>query len=323
MSYEHLSVASLKASTARAVQSYAETIETTDEATEAARRQTMRMMAEGFPVTIELWTLCEELRKTYRGIKFGLQTRRAQALWRNGFSTPSEVWAYMEGDEYAPIRIGYADYSVRGSKTAFGVYSRTISNEKFRNDRDQHYMIMATTMPRALSAVRKHMRKYNTFEIAAMSMSNFLSSVNTTMWSVRSKSADAAALLTAHKSYWRELKHLIDSGHTFIDPAFEPVVRAAIEGVKESEALDARQHHCYYVHVRDGINGQEVDVIEVTDFRNRHVTKLNECPVTTYTNGDTPEDIVMKVASLSMLDAHKFVDELGYKVNDTTFWVLR
>lgn len=319
MSYDHTSVTHIETSTAQYIARVAEHIETMDEDMAERRRKEIRRI-DGIPVRTALALFCEEVRKVYKQIKFGVP-RRPTMHWENGVSVACEVYAYFEGDTYAPIRLGYKSYSASGNgPSQYGVYARCIRNEKYKEDREQYHMAMTDSVDRALRNVKKNLRPYRVEEIAGMSMGSFTASIGSLKYDASQKVMSAKREVIEHVGFMRELRHLIETGHEFVDSGFKGLVVNMFEASEEHKQMYDKQHHGYYVAVRNHNGEQVFDIITVLDVT--RATANNIGAHRTCTVQELPEGVPEKMAALSMLEGGKFVDGLGFKVNDTAYWVL-
>jgi hypothetical protein len=323
MAFEHMRVSKVVASHERAIREAEARIETTDAGHEARRERAMRVV-DGVRVHLKLALLCEEVRKVHRGVKFALY-RNGKTSWYEGIAVPCEMWAYFEGDEFAFMRLGWADYSVRtGDGSKYGVYARTINNQKFGEDREQHFMVMADTLERALKNVKTHTRRYTPHETAAMTLNDFQSKVSSAGWTASSEYRDTYNRVVNDPMFLSEMRALVDNDHQFNSPLFAQKVRAMVAKHDENEAKMNEQYHAYWVQVREYMGQQVFDVLTVHDVKRASGRGLGEHK--TYTAeqlAELDENLVARMSALSMLDRNSFVEGLGLKMSDTNYWVLK
>jgi hypothetical protein len=322
MSFKHMSVAFVEKRHAQQVQFQQTHVETLD-VTRADTRARCTREVDGVMVTTELANLCDRVRAMHRHIKFAMANRPA-TLWVDGFSIPTELWAYFPGDQYCVMRLSYADFAVNGTANKYAVYSRHIHNEKYRSDRDQHHMVMSDTLERAVKNVNKYMRPYSPTDIARMSFSDFEHSLQTQTWKLSSAYNEASNAVTNHKSLFSEMRGLINLGYQFNDASFTAAVKTMIATHEENEAKRHMAHHGYYVQVRECMGEQVFDVIPVFDIKKTPISNLGTHQ--TYNAeklAQFDEDLPNKLAALSMLDDGAFVEGLGLKANESRYWVLK
>ena len=323
MTFSHMPVAKLMRDHQRQMEFFANQVETTDDERDARRAAVMRDV-DGVPVSRALSMLCDEVRRMARGVKFAVE-RNGKSQWRDGMQVISEIWAYFPEDQYAFMRLGFADYSVQsGTTSKFAVYSRNIKNEKFNEQREQYHMAMADTLDRAVKNAKKYMRRYGVHEVAQMSLDTFQTKLNGAVWATSAEYNNAYAAVTQHGSFHNEMRSLVMSGYQFNDPAFGAAVKDMLAKLDEQMAKQYEQHHGYYVQVREYMGEQVFDVIVVLDVKkargrtvgSHHTYKAEELDT-------VDENLASRLAALSMLDNGAFVEGLGHKVNPTSYWVLK
>jgi len=323
MSFSHKTVAKLQAEHQRAVDYYADHISTTDEYRERIRAAHTRMI-EGVPVHRALANLCAEVSKIARGVRFAVESN-GKAQWIEGFQVISEIWAYFPGDEFATMRLGYADYSVRdGGSSKYAVYSRNIRNEKFNEDREQHFMLMAEYLPRAVANVKKTLRRYTVQEIAGMRVEDFGLEVRSPAWTASTECGNAKREVVDHTSFFTELSGMVERGYQFNDPAFGTAVKEYVVKMQAAIEKNNQQHHGYYVQVREYMGEQVFDVITVLDVKKATGRSIGSHKTFKAEELDTvDENLASRLAALSMLDNGTFVEGLGHKASPTSYWVLK
>lgn len=323
MTFSHMPVAKVVKDHQRQMEFFANHIETTDDARQARRAAVMREV-DGVPVSRALSMLCEEVRRMARGVKFAVE-RNGKSQWRDGEQVISEIWAYFPEDQYAFMRLGFADYSVQsGTASKFAVYSRNIKNEKFKEDREQHHMAMADTLERAVKNAKKFMRRYGVHEVAQMSLNNFQAKLGSAAWTASSEYNDAYRAVVGHGSFHNEMRALVNSGYQFNDIAFGAAVKDMLTKLDEQMAKQYEQHHGYYVQVREYMGEQVFDVITVLDVKKATASRVGAHRTYKAEELDAlDENLSARLAALSMLDNDAFVEGLGHKVSPTSYWVLK
>jgi hypothetical protein len=322
MSFNHMSVATAERHHASHVETARTHVYTTNEE-EAKARIANTGTVDGANVVIELARLCDEVRKAHKQVKFAVGPR-AKRSWRDGLNLLSEVWVYFPGDQYCTMRLGFAEYGVAGTSDKYGVYSRHVTNERFRSNREQHHMIMAEALPRILKAIKKCMRPYTPNDIARMTFDDIQGRLSTQRYKVSNAFDEARGQVKMHRSFFSEMRALLNLGYQFSDASFTAAVKTMVDTHEENEAKKHTAHHGYYVQVRECMGEQVFDVIPVFDIRQMPISNLGTH--TTY-NADGlaqfDEELPSKLAALSMLEDGAFVEGLGLKANESRFWVLK
>lgn len=323
MTFSHMPVAKVVKDHQRQMEYMANQINTTDEAESRARAHYLRDV-DGVPVHHLLAEMCKEVRKVARGVKFAVE-RNGKSQWISGFQVISEIWAYYPEDQYAFMRLGFADYSVQsGTSNKYAIYARNIKNEKFNEQREQYHMAMADSLDRAMKNIKKFMRRYGVHEVAQMSLNNFQAKLGSAAWTASSEYNDAYRAVVGHGSFHNEMRSLVNSGYQFNDIAFGAAVKDMLAKLDEQMAKQYEQHHGYYVQVREYMGEQVFDVIVVLDVKKANAAKVGAHR--TYKAEELvelDENLPNKMAALSMLDDGAFVEGLGHKVSPTSYWVLK
>jgi len=323
MAFNHMSVATAERHHAPHVETARAHVFVTSEKYDADRAANTGTV-DGAHVVIELARLCDEVRKAHKQVKFAVGPR-AKRSWRDGLNLVAEVWVYFPGDQYCTMRLGFADYGVGSVDTEkYSVYSRHILNERFRRDREQHHIIMADALPRMLKAIKKCMRPYTPHDIAGMTFDDIQGRLSAQRYKVSNAFDEARGQVKMHRSFFSEMRALLNLGYQFNDASFTAAVKTMVDTHEENEAKKHTAHHGYYVQVREYMGEQVFDVIPVFDIKQMSSSNLGTH--TTY-NADGlaqfDEELPSKLAALSMLEDGAFVEGLGLKANESRFWVLK
>jgi hypothetical protein len=304
MSYKHTKVNAIEKLTKDLLSRLSATIETVNESDPLVTK------VDGIPVKPQLANFCAEIRKVNRHVKFGAVRNRGH-----------ELYAYMEGQAYAMMKIGYGDYSKGGSNPdKYMVHARMIKNEKFRHDNDQYHMATAEKLDRAMKNVKKYMRPYSPIECAEMTFGEVRGKFSSVVANVSSGSYDAKNDLVSSTHLRHELFHMLDVGYEFLSEEFKGMIVKWRDKYQEDRMYRNRALHVYYVNVRIHREEMVCDVIEVLDAQKRHGLEP-QMPVTTYKMEELPEGIAGNLAALSMVEDSHYVDGVGLRVDSATFWV--
>jgi chemotaxis signal transduction protein len=220
------------------------------------------------------------------------------------------------------MRVGYADYAVKGSETKFGVYSRLLQNNKFSEQRDQFYMVTSDDLERIMKTVKKVMRPYAPHETANVVFDSYQNKVHNNVWTATSEARDAKDGVMGLNDLRNELFALYDLGYEFASETLKDKIgkwKRAMTALNEAEN---KKRNAYFVSVI--LRGDELlcNVMTIDDVRKIHTIKESSM-TQTFKMEDLPEDIAEKVATLGMVDKGHYVEDVGMKVSDTTFWIDR
>ena len=322
MSYFHTTVARILHDTETYIERHTNRVSTqTEETTQLFNTNTK--MIDGLCLSKKLATFCEAILKVNRHVKFGVaKTIKGEFISGTNMQALAEVWVYMPEHEYAMMRVGYADYAVKGSETKFGVYSRLLQNNKYDSQRDQYNMVTSDDLDRIMKTVKKVMRPYAPHEIADVVFEQYQNKVHNNVWTATSEMRDAKDGVLGLNDLRNELFALYDLGYEFASEVLKDKIGKWKAAVSEMNEAENKKRDAYFVSVV--LRGEELlcNVMTVDNVRKMH--KVNEKNITqTFKMEDLPEDIAEKVATLGMVDKGHYVEGVGMKVSDTTFWVDR
>jgi hypothetical protein len=68
---------------------------------------------------------------------------------------------------------------------------------------------------------------------------------------------------------------------------------------------------------------QWVDVVDVPDINNRSSSSVDTCPITSMNINDLPDDIKGKLAVLTIATNDQYMEQMGRRVSEKSFWVER
>jgi len=317
MSYDHTRVDDIEKKTKLLVTRMAESVETVN------ADDPPIPMVDGIPVVAPLFNFCAEVRKINRHVKFGVGRKIKNAWGHGNVNRALELYVYMDGHTYAMMKIGYADYSVKGGgDDKYMVYARMIKNDKFREDSDQYHMATAEGIDRAVKNVKKYLRPYSPVECAGMTFEDIRSKFTSVVSGVSSEMYSAKNDILSSSHLRNELFHMVDVGYEFLSEDFKGMIVKWREKYIEDQESRGRALHAYYVNVRIHREEMVCDVIEVLDANKR--SRLDaHIPVTTYKMEELPDYISGSLAALSMVEDDHYVDGVGLRVDSSTFWVQR
>ena len=329
MSYSHITVARINKDTADYIERFNTRthIPSPNDATEDTTMQIFTKntrVIDGMYVSKKLGTLCDAILKVNRHVKFGVAKHtKGEFVHGTNRQALAEVWVYMPEHEYAMMRVGFADYAVKGSMEGkFGVYSRLLQNNKFDPQRDQFYMVTSDDIERIMKTVKKVMRPYAPHEVANVVFEPYQGKVHTNVWTATSTAREAKDATIGLNDLRNELFALYDLGYEFASETLKDKVGKWKKAMTELNEAEAKKRNAYFVSVV--LRGEELlcNVMTVNDVRKIHI--INETNVTqTFKMDDLPEDIAEKIATLGMVDRGHYVEDVGMKVSDTTFWIDR
>lgn len=274
---------------------------------------------DGVPnVYYKLAVFCEELRKHFKGIRFGFRRGHNDSEGLGGVRVHS-LWAYYPGQEYALGKVGFMSLGKHGDRK-FTVYARTITNSKYRTGRDEFYTAVTEDLNKAVKNAKKYLRPYSTVEIFSQHNLRIAGAMADVKNRMNSAFNEAQSELICHDSFSREMQRLMDSNHEFVDATFKQAVTTYLDALKEKEQRMHAGTAGRFIYIREEAGEQVCDVIHSSDGHRMTFNNKNTV-VTTIKFAELDEDTAHKIASLSMLENDGFVEGLGMKVNDKMYWV--
>jgi hypothetical protein len=240
-------------------------------------------------------------------------------------------WVYRDGDLMAIGYIGYGDFatSVNGDNK-FVVCARGITNMKYAEYGDQHNMRMALKMDTAMKHAKRYLVPYSLSECAGVFTRHVKTEVNNVRVRVEKKFSETKKAVGINARSWgddemaarrlmSELHSMIQAGHSFIDKTLDTDIRAmfdAMDGYKHFEEVVPMD----FVHVHEQWGKQVVGRVTVKDVAAWQPEYENVC---TFRAEEVPEEIQHGCAALSICEDGHFVEGVGYRVNDHTFYLYK
>ena len=236
------------------------------------------------------------------------------------------AWVYMPDDHYAMGAVGYGDFSRNGrGGLTYAVRSRNIANGKYSDGSDQHHMLMSSNISVAVKNAKKYLRRLSPQELVSQSHEYLREAIGQMRSTARQVLMEKEAKLFGANLNWRkqapvlaELKHLVMSGHTFLDASMSTQLT---EYFALSAENDDTQQPCnmLFVSVTRSGNKQRFDIVPVDNAEN-HWPRVGE-PETFY--DDVPEHVLGRLAVLSMVESGALVPGVGFKHTEGLFYVAK
>jgi len=251
----------------------------------------------------------------------GLMKKLPTCKFARQRNSGGRVYVYFPSDLYAMGWVGCNDYRIEGSGTnTLGVYSHTITNDKYSSYNDQHYMLMSTNPKRAIKNALSHLRPYTPRELNNCFAYPVVRKVRDVNDENRDKVTKAEGAITKHPQLQAELRAMVASGYQFVDADFSSKVTAFLNEFDEY-ALSTPAVHMYFVRAYV-LNDQQL--FDVTFLENAHNTwdyKVSNEPAERYTSDTLPEHLSGKLSVLMMCELDEYVDGVGIRMNDGVFYV--
>ena len=258
------------------------------------------------------------------------------------------VHVYRPQDKYVMGRLDVrhdavpADYG----RMEYSVFSRNIENKRYNDYNADHYTKKSTVMNKAVKHALAYLRPYKPIETAqrhGLALSNFINKEAQDLWSAQRSIVKDFVGERAFNSrenisdkerlgvdeFEAELRHLVQSGHQFVNPEIGTKLRQFFETKQLRERADKAQHNMVYLRVYDLAGAQLADMATLP---NRLVNNLfSEKLYKNYLEGcqevtgvpveQLSESVTGNVGVLSMLEPEDGVAGVGYRASDSEFFV--
>ena len=256
---------------------------------------------------------------------------------------------YRTGDQYTMGTISFADlrdrketpqkYDDDGNPKEdrkFVVFSPNIYNGKYSYGQREN-MAEAVSIKRAMANVRKYLRPMNLVQSMSITAADVsrgskksLRKIVDEAGSVRRKivSEETLDVTNSYSSFTAlpktdaltiELKHLIDTGHEFVNLEFKQLLEdlfAQRDKVTEARLGHADRKHSYVETSVNTFGDMKYKVVRGVDVDRRLDDHIPSDNISIYTQEDLPKELEGKLAVVQMLEDGQYVDNVGYRVSD-------
>jgi hypothetical protein len=231
---------------------------------------------------------------------------------------------YMDEYPFELGRASYGDHSVSGDgDPTYAVYSRRINNAKYATHRDQHFMIMASDMSKAVKNIRKYVTRYTTKELARALFEPFYNNVGRSLQKAQGNVGDAIKTVKYNDvALVTELRHLIKSGVQFVTPEFIELANKLPALTEELVTQKQRKPDGVFVAFKSVGDEMYVEMCVAHNARGSYLPTLSE-DVATCKVAELPPEIAGNIAVLNILENDNYVDGVGVKIDATHFWLER
>ena len=268
---------------------------------------------------IHLQEFMAEVRKAFRGIMFTPHDKDVR-----------KVYLHMPNEPYAMGFIAYGDYQteVKADQSSYIVSSRHIRNMKYADYNDQHYMSMSINLHTAVRNAKKYCRPLTTKVMALDKEEDMRRKASDTESHAQRKMFTAQSDLLAKNNRQTHIEHnpmleymrtLVKVGHEFTNKQLESDLLNYFKLEEEHETLKTKGVKVSYVRVYEKYGEQFFDVVPIIKDPKAYGATIET--IVSYKHADVPQDVLGKVAVLSMVENNHWVDDVGYRVDATMFYV--
>jgi len=235
-----------------------------------------------------------------------------------------EFSAYMDEYPFDLGRVGYRNYSVDGDANTYGVYSRKISNAKYRGNRDQHHMMLTNDIKKAVKLASTYLVPYSTKELATAYYKHMQNHVESVYERAQRSAVDVVSNIRGDsKIILAEMMHLKSLGVKFKTEEFVKASEKIEDAYNLAREESQRTVTALFVRFRKVGDDTYADVQPTDDVRKSSYSPRISSPSTTYAMSDLPEDIVKSISVLSILNDKQYVPRVGQKIDEYTYWIER
>ena len=252
------------------------------------------------------------------------------------FVTRSRTSSWVIRDD-CPWAIGWIGFTdIRDNKTGgwkptYVVNSWAVENEKYGVNNSNRHSKTSGDFDTALKLAKRYLRRPSPIMMSSIKQGSLAGGIREEFDKVRKKNNEATEKVVDistsmygnvrqnNKRLFKELKHLIDMGHEFLDPQFESDVRAMVHAdqLMGDSAVENIPFYCVMVYESRGQN--VFDVVKGTQV-NPYSAEVEE-QYNRFTEDMLPEEITRKLAVLQMLDRDDYVDGVGVSVGGGLYYV--
>jgi hypothetical protein len=279
---------------------------------------------DGWPCIPRLAAFADELSRVMPNLRFG-------STWRYINSDKNTLYVYVDGDPYC---YGYIEYGSVGEtyNLKYCIYSRSIANWQFKPNSVYRHVKSSSNLKSIVREARSLLRPMLPVEIVADTFGCFYTNHTN---DYREKLRDMAAaknlclelftstLLNDHS----QIKNLVLTGD--MEGEVLEKFRDFVEVKDAAIAMKNSKQCCTAVMLREVVGEVITTVLPLTKelgvgfgtpVLNRQARE-KDVPVQTYFNNELPEEVIGRMAVLSMLPDDGFVSGVGMKVSVNLFYI--
>ena len=285
----------------------------------------------GYPVIEELEYFLQELQPLMPKAQFfptAYTAQKVDNVLQNADSDymriplVEEFCVIMPDQPYDIGRVSYKDNGVKNTEDkTYGVYSRKITNEKYNDHRDQYHMVIAGDRIKAVKNACKYITPYTSRELAHAAYRDVQSKLYAAYAETQSSLKDIALTVSGnHNEILEELRHLKSLGVTFRTELFRTAADKIEDAWNVAHEEERRVTDCAFVRFKEVGTDVYAEVQMADDVRRNNHMRMNGVPIS-YLMNDLPEHLAHKIAALNILDDKQYVNKIGQKIDDKSFWV--
>lgn len=245
--------------------------------------------------------------------------KQLRAEYAPKVATGVEWYIYRKEEPFAMGYVGYADYKYSGdTEKTYTVFSRKIQNAKYGHGRMEN---SASTkhFDKAVKNARRYLVPYTLPEIIKATRSDARDKFGQLKHDANNASKHSRTLLVQSfmkgekSSLEAELRHLLDTGHTFVNDSFKADLVNMFAEWDESRTRERENPAADVVYIKQTRTGVQVGVMPTVNMTSYFWSNAEAQDYTWYTQEDTPQHILEGITKLNMVPSGHFVDGVGYR----------
>jgi len=278
---------------------------------------------DGYPVTERIYVFCTAYRLSSPHVKFfGSADNARDTLYapdgqrdENGRirlvgHVFTDMFVYTDSSEYIMARVMY------DSESGFGIEAHKIVNKRFSDSNAGYRKLWSEDVRRAVKNANTFVTPWSLAVVAGRSSGNFASHSKRPLSNAESRLTKLGRLDGLMLA--QEIINLSKQGVQFLSAEVQEFANNAQEYLDEYNALKRYKGDAVFVSIRILKNGSQIADIghaNAYDFRRDDMTFKSE-PVESL-----DPDFAGKLAALSMVEVGKYIENIGYRVTEQSFWI--
>ena len=306
--HEHYTIEHVIDYTAKAKQTQAEKL------TDEKKIDTQAVEIDGLWLTKECAEIVTAMRSKIGWFDVKIGVNRDTRNW-NGLL--SDVVVYRPNEPYAYGRIGHGDVGISAYDYKYYIWSRKLRKARGGWGRWQNYAKASIAINNVLKLLSTAFVPYSPLELSGMSIDEFTRTVR----------VERNLAQNMQNQSWRELVNdgadelrdeltaMVKAGYQFSNHKITERISKFIAMQENRKEVDNKRLDAYFVILTPNTT---------TMIQYDNMGDSSKPTNTTHINThDIPFDLQMKMASLQVAQPMHYVEDLGMRVGDQTFWVQR
>ena len=271
--------------------------------------------------------------------EFAFAVKRASRLGDLRFAQSGNyaVNVYRPHDKYVlgTLNVKHDAVPADYGRMQYSIYSRTIKNKRYAEYNAERNTRSSSNMQKAIKLAVANLRPYKPVELAHRHGSELWEFVEKQPRELQRKIRDMAEAVTGcfsrlgNNYFEAELRHLVRSGHRFLNPEIGDNIAAYFEAKDLSEQALNAKHDMVYLRVYVHNDQQLADIATIPHdlgkaLQYRHSAQhymdqseqMEGVPVE-----QLGDNLLGRVSVLSMLQVEQGEPGIGYKASDDEFFV--